>query len=116
VGYRKEIPYIYGRVLVLASTADLLSNDGARLSKAPRSDFDTETWSEHEGVLSALRFGHLGLEYAIFDVVALRAGLHSGYASFGGGISLFEKLMNFDVSYIITDLGGSYTISMATEW
>ncbi len=116
VGYRKEIPYVYGRVLAVASTADLLGNDGARLSKSFRSDYDSETWTEHQGVLSAVRFGHVGFEYTIFDVVALRLGYHSGYASFGGGVSLFEKIMNFNVSYIVTDLGGSYTVSMATEW
>jgi hypothetical protein len=117
IGWRKDIPYVYGRFMVVYQSPDLLGHSGVSLSYDQ--DLDTvnvvEGASFSENPLFFVTAGHYGLEYLIRNVVAIRAGFHSGKVSFGGGISPINSL-SFDFSYAISDLPGTYAVSMMYRW
>jgi hypothetical protein len=115
--WKKAVPYIYGAFTVAYKSPDLLQNEGTRLIY----DNDLDTVSVVEGAPISqnpayfVTAAHIGLEYLIRNIVAIRAGLTQGKFSFGGGIAPLESL-SFDFSYAISDLPGSYAVSLRYRW
>jgi hypothetical protein len=115
--WKKEIPYIYGGFTLAYKSPDLLGNDGTRM--VFDSELDTVTVVEgapiSENPAYFLTAAHVGLEYLIRNTVAIRVGLTQGKFSFGAGITPLESL-SFDFSYALSDLPGSYAVSLCYRW
>jgi len=125
IGWKKEIPYIYGRIQLQHRSLDLLANEGvngvADSSVVNGINEDTvisvptvKRFDKHP--LYLLLNGTYGVEYTIRDIVALRVGLplggYSGDVSFGGGVKLLNRRLKIDFAYLSHDLGRTYHMGM----
>ncbi len=121
VGWRRDIPYIYGRISVMYKTPDLFSNEGVVYNV-----FSEKNGSQYEPQKSSLKdepsllfsAGVYGAEYMIQRVVALRFGLDdTKRIFFGGGVNLFKQALFFDFSYMVAyELPGTYSLCMGYHW
>lgn len=103
LGWRLELPYIYGRVVLSYRSVDLFARDGAGL------DEDNEARPP---------IGNFGMEYLVYRTVALRFGYsETGGFIFGGGLELIKQALLFDFSYMLpSDLPGTYHVGMGYRW
>lgn len=120
VGWRRELPYLYGRLTLAYRTPDLLGNEGVSGQTERGSASDAEPVSESlVESRGALFFrGGYGLEYVVSEVLALRVGYDAGVLrpSFGGGLNLFSQALSFDFSYLPSDLAGTYQVGATWRW
>lgn len=116
-GWSREFPYVYGKIAVVARSADLLGNEGVRVTINELNDSlvteGARSLLEEPG--AALK-GALGIEYIIRDIVSFRAGINPDGYAFGGGVALFSQALSFDFAYAGSDLAGSYFASIAYSW
>ncbi|MBD3316166.1 MAG: hypothetical protein GF344_10290 [Chitinivibrionales bacterium] len=120
IGWRRELPYIYGKLTLSYRTPDLLGNEGVTGVEVHGTERDTEPVSESfTQSRGALLFrGGYGLEYVVSEVLALRVGYDIGIMrpSFGGGLNLFSRALSFDFSYLMSDLAGTYQVGATWRW
>jgi hypothetical protein len=128
VGWRKEIPYLYGRVQIQFKSLDLLANQG--INSSVDSTVDTTTYSrpslKHftKDPLYFLLNGTYGLEYTIMNVLALRVGIPVGDSygtdwsriAFGCGVNLMKRKLSLDFAYVTHELAGSYQVGLTYYW
>jgi hypothetical protein len=130
MGYKADIPYIYGHIKLHYKTLDMLSNEGANaidlaifLGKedttsvaeqnlnVPRDNPAVASLSSDP--LAFILSGSIGFEYRIMDVFAIRVG-HSiiNAWAFGCGINLLKKKLSFDFAYLTHELAPTYQLSV----
>jgi hypothetical protein len=128
MGWRKEIPYLYGRVQVQFKSLDLLANEGvnadstvdsagARIVHPTTKHFSKEP-------LYFFYSGTYGLEYTVMNVLSLRLGIPIGDSyggdlsriCFGCGVNLLRKKLSLDFSYLTHELAGTYQLGVSYRW
>lgn len=122
-GWSKNLPYIYGNILLTYKTPDLLSNEGVWTYQLKKED-DNEPVKEPKKHSIKEKPGLLisaacyGFEYLISDIVSVRFGFDTPKMfSFGAGIYLFSQSLLFDFAYKTNShLPGSYNLSMGYRW
>lgn len=128
VGWRKEIPYLYGRVQIQFKSLDMLGNEG--VNSSIDSSADTATFSlpskKHftKDPLYFLLNGAYGLEYTVMNVLALRVGIPVGDSygtdwsriAFGCGVNLMKRKLSLDFAYVTHELAGSYQVGLTYYW
>ena len=128
VGWRKEIPYLYGRVQIQFKSLDMLGNEG--VNSSIDSSADTATFSlpskKHftKDPLYFLLNGAYGLEYTVMNVLALRIGIPVGDSygtdwsriAFGCGVNLMKRKLSLDFAYVTHELAGSYQVGLTYYW
>jgi len=106
-GYKEVIPPTIR--VGLAGDIELLSLE-ARIVPSVDLSYRFDLLGDEEAI--AL---HLGLEYLVKDVFALRVGDNDGRFTFGGGLRL--KPISIDYAFIGHDyLGDTHRISITTRW
>lgn len=126
VGWRKDIPYVYGRVKAGVVTPDLLPHEGVNAVERHSRDDGEETEipvrvrpTEEPGKF--LLAGGVGLEYTIHRKVALRVGAPTlgevpQRMAFGAGIYLWEETATIDFAYMVHELAGTYQLGIGYLW
>jgi len=127
VGWRKDIPYLYGRVQIQFKSLDVLGNEG--VNSSADSTADTTTYSlpsiKHftKDPLYFLFNGSYGLEYTIMNALALRVGIPVygsvidwSNVAFGCGVNLMKRKLSLDFAYVTHDLAGSYQVGLTYFW
>ncbi|HEX7510178.1 MAG TPA: hypothetical protein VF335_02680 [Chitinivibrionales bacterium] len=128
IGWRKEIPYLYGRIQLQFKSLDLLANEGVNAD----STYDSSGVSLNRPITKHLRkdplyfllSGTYGLEYSVLQVLSLRLGIPLGDSyggdgnriAFGCGVNLMHKKLSLDFSYITHELAGTYQLGVSYRW
>ncbi len=130
IGWRKEIPSLYGRIQIQHKSLDLFSNEGIN-SEVEESAADNSSSSLKKPAiryfskdpLYFLLSGAYGVEYTVMNALALRMGILSGddygegtKIAFGCGINLLKKKLAFDISYLTHELAGTYLLGVTYRW
>jgi hypothetical protein len=129
IGWYKEIPYIYGRLCASYLSPDLWSNEGLNSfavdtmsygdgSSTDQVDFivpERERISKNPHLVV---LGRYGVEYAIMNRLAFRAGLNLANLnfSFGAGLSLLENRAGIDFACLTHELAPTYKLSVKYKW
>ena len=121
LGWRKEVPYIYGRLSFMYKSPDLFSNEGVGYNLASAKTGNISEPQEHnvkKDPSLLLTSGSYGLEYLIQKVVALRFGVDdTKRIFFGAGVNLFSQSLLFDFAYMVPyELPGTYSLSISYCW
>jgi len=118
IGWRKEIPYIYGALRVMYKSPDLLGNEGVGYLFIGDDEKEPKKQSVKNEPRLLFVAAAYGIEYTVQKIVALRVGLdESKRLFFGAGINLFNRSLFFDFSYMVSnDLPGTYSLSMGYHW
>jgi len=128
IGWRKEIPYLFGRIQIQFKSLDLLANEGVNAdstydsSGVPLSSPITKHFRKDP--LYFLFHGIYGLEYTVLQVLSLRLGIPLGDSyggefnrvALGGGVNLIRKKLSLDFSYITHELAGTYQLGVSYRW
>jgi hypothetical protein len=129
LGWQHEITYIYGKISAAYLSPDLFSNEGIN-------SYGSEDVSASDGYSTAttavaspdmksvyrnpLMFftGRYGLEYAIINRLAFRAGYSpsSMSFSFGAGLCLMQNRAGIDFAYLTHELAPTYKLSVNFKW
>ncbi len=124
LGWRKEVPNLYGRFSIMYKSPDFLSNDGVGYNlfseKAEKIDEPYENRIRKKPSL-LLTAGCYGIEYLIHKVVALRLGFNeSKRIFFGSGVNMFSQALSFEFSLSgqvrSYELEGIYFLSVSYKW
>lgn len=126
-GWRKGIPYLYGRVQLHFKSLDLLANEGP--NSFVDSTVDTVIYARPsterftKDPLYFLLNGNYGLDYTIMNVLALRIGvpvygnaIDWSRVAFGCGVNLMKRKLSFDFAYVTHELAGSYQVGLTYYW
>lgn len=126
LSWHRDIPYVYGHIRILYTSADLLANEGANAVGSASGALEGDTTAVPKyleaGDPLLLAHGSAGIEYCVLNRVMLRAGLrdiarsHARNLTFGAGILVLRRKLGFDFAYLPHDLAGSYTVSMTYRW
>lgn len=121
IGWRKEIPYIYGRLSIMYKSPDLFSNEGVGynyFSEKAGNVTEPEKHNVKDDPTLLFSSGSYGFEYLIQRVVALRVGLDEPKRIFfGAGVGLFRRSLFFDFAYMVSyELPGTYSLSTSYNW
>jgi hypothetical protein len=128
IGWRKEIPYLYGRIQLQFKSLDLLANEGVNADTTYDSAAlqlvrpTTKRFSKDP--LYFLYNGTYGLEYTVMNVLCLRLGIPVGDSygdagtriAFGCGVNLLRKKLSVDFSYLTHELAGTYQLGVSYRW
>jgi hypothetical protein len=122
IGWEREFPYIYGKVLIVYCTPDLLSNEGINYIGSDEladgvgiEGHEFRRVSRNPSMLFTA--GRYGLEYTIMSRLALRVGLTQGKFSFGAGVNLFGGRAGLDFAYSsVMAFAGASQISLTYRW
>lgn len=118
--FEREFPYIYGRLTLVYTSPDLLSNEGINHVEEDihyRDEQGKPTNIKYtENPTMILANGRYGAEYTILKTLALRVGLNRGNFSFGAGLRLLEQRAGLDISYLSHNLAGTYKMSVTYRW
>lgn len=122
IGWKKELPYVYGVICMTYKSPDLLSNEGVGYNYIGAKNDEEKipekiNFKKNPGLLFAN--GYYGCEYVIHKIVALRIGFNEPKRFvFGGGLNLFSQSLSFDFSYMTSnaDLPGTYALSSGYSW
>ncbi|HAJ80509.1 MAG TPA: hypothetical protein DCO75_12155 [Fibrobacteres bacterium] len=130
IGWKKEIPYLYGRIQVQFKTLDLMANEGVNAD----STYDSSGISVVRPITKHfskdpvyfIYNGVFGLEYTVMNTLSLRFGLPVGGSydvssdvsrfAFGCGLNLMHKKLSIDFSYLTHELAGTYQIGISYRW
>ena len=128
VGWRKEIPYLYGRVQFQFKSLDLLANEGVNadsmVDSAGAQIVHPTTKHFSKEPLYFFYSGTYGLEYTVMNVLSLRLGIPIGDSyggdlsriCFGCGVNLLRKKLSLDFSYLTHELAGTYQLGVSYRW
>ncbi len=116
LGWVKEFPYVYGKILIAYRSADVLGNEGIRVTMDELHNSAEVIETDIVNNPGAALLGAIGVEYVIKKIVSFRAGVNPDGYAFGGGIALFDQRLGFDFAYAASDLPGSYFASIAYSW
>jgi hypothetical protein len=124
VGWRKDIPYLYGRIQIQFKSLDLLGNDGVNATGTIDSTAVPAAKHFTKDPLYFLVNGAYGLEYTLMNVATLRFGLPVGGSTgtdwsamaFGCGVTMMKKRLSLDFAYITHELAGSYQVGLTYYW
>jgi hypothetical protein len=127
VGWRKDVPYLYGRVQIHFKSLDMLAHEGTNSSVDNTSDTASrpQPSTKHftKDPLYFLFNGAFGLEYTIMNILALRAGIPVygnsidwSRGAFGCGVNLMKRKLSLDFAYVTHELAGSYQVGLTYYW
>jgi hypothetical protein len=120
-GWRKELPYIYGSISLMYKSPDLFSNEGVEfdfLNGGTEIDAAPKNYSLRENPWILFTASSFGLDYNIYKIVSIRAGIDDiKRIHFGAGLNLFSQRVPVDFAYMISgDLPGTYSMSVGLQW
>ena len=129
LGWQHEITYIYGKLSAAYLSPDLFSNEGINsfgtddvtaddgYSTATSTVVSPETKSIYRNPLM-LFMGRYGVEYAIINKIAFRAGYSPANMSFsfGAGLCLMQNRAGIDFAYLTHELAPTYKLSVNFKW
>jgi hypothetical protein len=131
LGWQRDIPYLYGKIQLQFKSLDLLGNEGINATIA---DSATDAFSNQISKPVKKKFtndpgyfllnGVYGVEYTVLQGLSLRAGIPvgGGYGddwnriAFGGGVNLLKKCLSIDISYLSSELAGTYQLGVTYRW
>jgi hypothetical protein len=129
IGWRTDIPYLYGSVQIQFKSLDLLGNEGvnATMNSTVDSTASKLPAAKHftKDPLYFLVNGAYGLEYTIMNVATLRLGIPVGGSTgttdwsamaFGCGVNLMKKKLSLDFAYVTQELGSAYQVGLTYFW
>jgi hypothetical protein len=127
-GWKKDLPYIYGRLQVQYKTLDLLGNEGADAIQLSTWLSTDSAGSSNPNQLSGEKpaiagvdgnpallslLGSLGIDYCIKEVFSIRIGGNmQNKLAFGCGVNLLQRRLCFDASYAMHELAPTYQIGV----
>lgn len=109
-----EIEYLYGRIQFHYASLDLAINEGVNSTVTGNDSLETpKVIRLKDDPFGFFINGSFGIEYLIYDRVALRFGTSAfRQFSFGGGLYLLSGRLGFDFAYLSSELAPTYQASM----